>query len=118
MTPRRRLFAHFRALGSTVSQSFVSAEFKGDRNAASKNGAKLEANQDIQTLVAELKATNTPEQIRAEILQIKANLNDKKAAKRNQVLQEITKQREKANARENVPESPPAPVSVHDIRTS
>lgn len=116
MTPRRQLFAHFRALGSTVSQSFVAAGFKGDRYAASKNGAKLEANPEIRALAAQLKATKSPEIIRVKILQIKADLNDKKAERRNKALQKITAERGKAVARGNAPKQRPAPVSGHDVR--
>jgi len=116
MTPRRQLFAHFRALGSTVSQSFVAAGFKGDRYAASKNGAKLEANPEIRALVAQLKATKSPEIIRAEILRIKADLNDKKAERRNKALQKIAAERGKVVARGDAPKQHPAPVSGHDVR--
>lgn len=116
MTPRRKLFAHFRALGNSVSQSFVAAEFKGDRKAASKNGAKLEANLEIRALVADLKATKSPENIRSEILRIKGDLNDKKAERRNMALHKIAAERGATFARNNTPNQRPVPVNGHDVR--
>lgn len=116
MTFKRHLFALFRAQGSTISQAYVSAGYKGGRISASKNGSKLAANQEIKALISELEASETPEQIRAKILELKAGMHDKKAVQRNRALNEIAAQRDKEISLGDAAKQRPAPFSVHDVR--